>query len=57
MTILRMAFERAHQLDPRNVAALVGLSILEFNSKEVDNLCNKSAAIAHHLCSFMFNGG
>ena len=44
-----MAFERAQQLDPRNVGALVGLSILEFNSKEVGNaLFNTTVYMRDH---------
>jgi RNA polymerase-associated protein CTR9 len=34
----KMAFDRARQLDPRNVGALVGLAILEFNSKEAESI-------------------
>ena len=31
----RLAFERTLELDPRSVGALVGLAILELNSKQV----------------------
>ena len=32
-----MAFERTISLDPRNVPALVGLAIIEFNEKEASS--------------------
>ena len=36
----RLAFERSLELDPRCVGALVGLALLELNSKQVRN-CTK----------------
>ena len=36
----RLAFERSLELDPRCVGALVGLALLELNSKQVNN-CTK----------------
>ena len=38
---LRLAFERSLELDPRCVGALVGLALLELNSKQVNN-CTKN---------------
>ena len=35
-----MAFERALQLDPQCVGALIGLAILELNSKTQDSIKN-----------------
>ena len=35
--VLRLAFERSLDLDPRCVGALVGLALLELNSKQVNN--------------------
>lgn len=35
---LRLAFERSLDLDPRCVGALVGLALLELNSKQVNKI-------------------
>lgn len=38
--VIRMAFERALQLDPNCVGALVGLAVLELNSKTQESIKN-----------------
>lgn len=46
--VLRLAFERSLDLDPRCVGALVGLALLELNSKQVNN-CTKISSMNLHL--------
>ena len=44
----RLAFERSLELDPRCVGALVGLALLELNSKQVKNCTRKLQVMDLH---------
>ncbi len=46
----RLAFERALDLNPRCVGALVGLALLELNSKQVQ----RASSLPHPLPLFLF---